>query len=190
MISSFKTHWKNGKPTYFIPKIWESISEGNNWFFYETEKIKNDYLEQHCKNNLIDNILHKSLLEQIEADLFGKFEYTPVIPKYHTIRKGNRWKAGMKIHFAINNRSKNYFQFAPVIEAKFVQKITINKFLDGINIYIDDDFYLSQLDKGMLEEFAKNDGFDTFKDFIDFFFPNDSSGEFEGQIIHWTNLRY
>src|SRR5699024_11014489 len=53
--------------------------------------------------------------------------------KIHTIRHDgkNRWKTGNKIHMVINNRTKDRFQFAPVLECKSVQKIEI-KYHDKI----------------------------------------------------------
>ena len=50
-----------------------------------------------------------------------------VKPKKHTIRKDekDRWKVGNDIHFVINNRTKNRFQFAPITKVKSIQIIKI-----------------------------------------------------------------
>jgi len=53
--------------------------------------------------------------EKIKASLIIKFDGIIIIPKIHTIRKGNRWRAGVKIHFATGVRSKGYRQFAEAV---------------------------------------------------------------------------
>src|SRR5699024_2081987 len=71
--------------------------------------------------------------------------YFDHIPKIHTIRhdEKDRWKPGMKIHPIINNRTKNRFQFAPVVECQSVQKIKIKRGRLGstIRVEIDDKIF-------------------------------------------------
>lgn len=122
-------------------------------------------------------------------------------PKKHTIREDekNRWKADNKIHFVINNRTKDRFQFAPICKVKSTQKLSI--IYDGtkfpVDIYIDDELYWSlsyRLEEWIVVEFKdvyfldfiQNDGFDD----IDDFFMWLPEGYFVGKIIHWTDLRY
>ena len=62
-------HPKAGEPTFFVEKIWESIRTKSNI----------DSPQYHyCK---------------FEFDLMHWMKYSP---KHHTIRAGNRWKAGEK----------------------------------------------------------------------------------------------
>lgn len=107
---------------------------------------------------------------------------TPSVkPKDHTIRmdKSNRWKADNDIHFVVNNRTKNYFRFAPIIKCKSVQKIEINA--KAWSVKIDHHRILP----GTLHRLAINDGFDSVESFFDYF-----NKDFTGNIIHWTNLKY
>src|ERR1700730_6432384 len=94
----------NNKPTYFPEKIWASLLQID----YD---LYSDYLHPDGRPNQIKS----------------KSYYMGFNPKHHTIRKDehNRWKAGMNIHFAINNRTPNYFQFAPVIKCVSVQTFEI-----------------------------------------------------------------
>lgn len=112
--------------------------------------------------------------------------------KIHTIRedKTDRWKPGMKIHFATGIRTKNYNQFFEG-ECNSVQKILIRQSkhqryilqheVNWVNISIDgkDLFYKE------IKILAFNDGFDEINNFLEFFPSN-----FEGKIIHWTDFRY
>jgi len=105
-------------------------------------------------------------------------------PKYHSLRLGNRWKAGMNIHMAYGVRTKNYQQFnkgIPELEkCVSVQKVEIKWtkthsgmliFIDGVNVGGDD--------------LWRNDGFDSLEQFMLWF-----NKDFTGQIIHWSSLRY
>lgn len=122
-------------------------------------------------------------------------------PKIHTIRKGDRWKAGMLIHMATGVRTKNYFRFngdgIGLDVCKSVQEIEIkhssekNKeiLIDGelayvvsTGKYITSQIFYPNYD---FDEFVKNDGFESISDFFKFF-----NEDFEGQIIHWTDLKY
>lgn len=134
------------------------------------------------------------------------------LPKVHTIRKGNRFKAGTKLHMAIGVRTKFYQQFNRCItrleRCISVQRIEIIKVNDQYNsekesnciwvhgIYvpsIKETFYnvfMVKVDGRFLstpeiEVLAVNDGFENTDDFFNWF-----NEDFEGQIIHWTNFRY
>lgn len=171
MTLPFSTKWgKNmgdlaGKPNYFIQKIWEGFTQHQVDYYWLEHKKKFGY---HWDENLLS-----------------------VEPKLHTIRLDphDRWKAGMKIHPVINNRTKNRFQFAPVIECVSVQSIEITKsklleygYAAKIPLVYIDDVLLESDD---LEKLAINDGFPTLKAFFDFF-----NRDFTGKIIHWTDLKY
>jgi len=109
-------------------------------------------------------------------------------PKLHTIRKDekDRWKVGNDIHFVINNRTKDRFQFAPITKVKSIQKIEMVirgiKNERPINVYVDGQ--IIGLGNG-LEELALNDGFDSLEEFYNYF-----KDGFKGKIIHWTDAQY
>lgn len=167
MNLAFMTKWENGEPTYFVEKIWaglrnENLSTRSEELFYSENAKK---------------FLYSSGFE----------------PKIHTIRedKNNRWRVGNKIHFVINNRQPNRFQFAPVIECTGVQIIEIeyiDYYKEGVYEYIRevtiDGRLLSNIE---VEVLAQNDGFKNADEFFSYF----SNYEyFKGKIIHWTNKKY
>lgn len=113
-------------------------------------------------------------------------------PKIHMIRKYKklRWREGMPIHFKIW-KGKPYnsktFNFAPLIPCSGVQKISIQYHhlqnqkqskvvikVDGVTLGFEDSKAL-----------AWNDGFESLQQFLCWF-----DEDFEGYIIHWTNIRY
>ena len=100
--------------------------------------------------------------------------------KVHTIRedKHNRWKAGMKIHFATGVRTKNYNQFMEGV-CTGIQQIIIKP--KQAFILIDNHI----LDEEEIKILAKNDGFDNTEGFWKWF-----NKDFSGKIIHWTDCRY
>ena len=103
--------------------------------------------------------------------------------KIHTIRLDphNRWKPGMKIHFATDIRTKNYNQFFEG-ECKSVRKIEILHLHNTILVFIDEEKILLT---DMLTQLALNDGFNSVEDFFKWF-----NKDFTGKIIHWTDFRY
>ena len=132
---------------------------------------------------------------------YGRFKgYTTnvwdqIFPKIHTIRedKSGRWKPGTKINFVINNRSKDRYQFAPVIPCVSVQPIKMTRFSDLIEVVIGDSLWKAQINsKGVpyswdiqLQILAQNDGFDSVEDFFAWF-----NKDYSGKIIHWTKYTY
>lgn len=107
--------------------------------------------------------------------------------KIHTIREDphNRWKPGMKIHAATGVRTKNYNCFYED-ECTGVQDIFMTYFFGGLEVTIGDK-YLYWEDKLKL---AKNDGFDSIDQMVDWFFHKKKDAVFSGKLIHWTDLRY
>jgi hypothetical protein len=117
--------------------------------------------------------------------------------KKHTIRedKHNRWKVGNSIQMATGVRTKKYYEFSNGF-CKGIQKFQIKwdmpfgEEFEGrlFKVFIDDRcmnnnfFHNNEL---MLEVLARNDGFDSVSDFLHWF-----SEDFEGKIIHWTDLKY
>lgn len=119
------------------------------------------------------------------------------MPKLHTLRAGNRWKAGDTIHMATGVRTRSYNQFNKGIPqlsvCKSVQDVKI-KWKEGgfiehlypIDVFVDG----KQLDIIQLLQFVRNDGF-TKGIFTEFnMFYRWFNKDFEGQIVHWTDLRY
>ena len=107
--------------------------------------------------------------------------------KKHTIRKdkNDRWKPGMKIHFATGARTRLYHQFYEGF-CKSTQRMRIlwdNISLNGEFVSILVDGRLIDLDE--VETLAINDGFEDVSEFLNWF-----NEDFEGKIIHWTDLRY
>ncbi len=176
MTLSF-TQQINGKPNYFIEKIWASILENN----FENRIQYGYHAGQH--NDAFDKFWDGFLVDGKDLQK----------PKLHTIRedKSNRWRAGMDIHLVINNRTPNRFQFAPVIKCVSVQKIEIIP-MDSIELL---DLHLEaftavKVDGKILrikeiQELAINDGFDSVEDFFAYF-----NKDFTGILIHWTDKRY
>lgn len=185
MILGFSTQL-NGKPTYFVEKIWEGLLR---------QILSTDH----------EYIIHLDWHEE----LFGKeWDFIPEEtermnnPKIHTIREDakDRWKPGTKIDFFINCRQKNMFRFAPVLPVVSVQKIEIKWFDDGkikqVSVFIDGKIYgtvcynfgvnVTELYKRKkLDLLAQNDGFETIEEFFAYF-----NEDFTGKLIHWTDLKY
>lgn len=82
--------------------------------------------------------------------------------KIHSIRAGNRWKAGMLIHPATGVRTKNYKMITPApLQCISVQKINIDMIF--LEIFIDN---VTLGFKNQRLDFIKNDGFDSVEDFF------------------------
>lgn len=187
MILPFSTQL-NGKPTYFVEKIWEGLLRN----IFEKDEEYQHYLKSHKKQ-------------------FGSYwdwfpENHPRLenPKIHTIRydKNNRWKPGTMIDFFINCRQKNMFRFAPRLPVVSTQKIEIIYTGGSFNyasIYIDDKCFVENYNQHQiiaeikhhsakqekLKELAENDGFDTIEEFLNYF-----NEDFTGKLIHWTDKKY
>ncbi|TWP31909.1 hypothetical protein ETU08_00170 [Apibacter muscae] len=160
MILPFSTKI-NGRPNYFIEKIWLGLLFSGKY------------------GNYMYNIYNKCY-----SDKFGESwdDKIGLLPKIHTIRLDNynRWKEGNKMHLVINNRTDNEFHFTPQILCTSVQKIEITHEnypilkIDGIAIGF-----------SKLQRLSSNEGFESVEDFFNYF-----KEDFEGKIIHWTNFKY
>ena len=114
--------------------------------------------------------------------------------KKHTIRedKHDRWHAGMKMHMATGVRTKMYKCFK-LDTCTGTQKVEIkwnNLYKDAprASVYVDSKCigtYTNIYPSGLLKVLAYNDGFDSVDDFFRWF-----NKDFNGKIIHWTDIRY
>ncbi|WP_120240219.1 hypothetical protein [Marinifilum flexuosum] len=162
------TKFPSGTPTYFVEKILACTG---------------------CED-LPDSTLER-LAEMIAPEVENGDWMIPEMveqfrPKIHTIRVDakNRWKPGNKIHFVINNRTKNYLQFAPVMTCVSVQDIEIiypTEYVNDLIVIIDG----RRLSRNEMYELAWNDGFSYLAQFDQYFMEG-----FKGKLIHWTNLKY
>ena len=187
MICNFMTTFPKGsgkltkKATFFVEKIWQSFPSDFTIERFDINRFRNQY------NFSIDAI--------------------DFIAKKHTIRQdlSNRWKVGMMIDFFINARTKKAFRFAPRVPVISLQTIKISR-TDHLSLncypgqmWIQNIFiggipfkraFMVQIDGAIinhstLKELAINDGFDSVDDFFNWF-----CDDFEGKIIHWTDLKY
>ncbi len=114
-------------------------------------------------------------------------------PKLHTLRDdpNDRWHTGMMIDFFINVRTKKMFRFAPKIPVISTQEVFMTYYhSDIIQISIDGRELFSYTER---LEFAVNDGFDTWEDFFNYFYPKikeAKNGCYTPKLIHWTVLKY
>lgn len=152
----------NGKPTFFVEKIWEGfVSKGLSF-----------------------DITPRDFKKYISIALPGRYKFNEHKPKLHTIRadEKNRWAKGKKIHFVTGNRTKYRLQFAPVVLVKCVQEIKVKHISEcDFAVYVDG----KHLAYPKLKELYVNDGFESLEDFKKYF-----SKDFEGKIIHWTDFKY
>lgn len=171
MTLSFSTQWPAtmgdlaGQPNYFIEKIWSGL-------LGKKSIEANDYLTFQD--------VHKDKFKY-DWDTLDIKDFLNCAAKIHTIRAGDRWRPGMKIHPVINNRTKDRFQFAPVLEVKSVQDVVISYRDTNAVISIDG------RDISGYEEFslALKDGFPSVEAFFKWF---DKEGVY--QLIHWTDFKY
>lgn len=168
MTLSFSQKFPDKSPTYFVEKIINGIQLNNL---------------AHIDILNVDSKMRYSL-----RDKFGE-----LAPKIHTIRADpkNRWREGIYIHFVINNRTKNRFQFAPILPVKKVQRIVIE--WKECELYgkkepfcwIDGKCICAGFDATNWRLLARNDGFESTDDFFRWF-----RSDFTGKLIHWTDFSY
>lgn len=160
MILPFKQLFPWGGPTCFMEKIGAS-------------KPHTDFLPRE-KNPKFD--IYKIPI----VDVTRSFK-----PKRHSIRalSKRKWREGSLIHCYYNNRSKDAFQFHPTFMCTGIQNIKIRTFNGGLIFHIYVDGWLLNYNK--MEALAINDGFDSLEDFLKWF-----NKDFDGIIIHWTDLKY
>jgi hypothetical protein len=144
----------------------------------------------------------------VEKILASQNPFINYIPKLHTVREGQRWKPGYFIHMAIGVRTSAYQQFNVLAEG--LQKVKSVQRIDIIHrgpkcalIFVDRKLKFSRIEYLVSEDggtttfqkvngicwllqFLKNDGFESEEDFWRWF----SKPIRNGQLIHWTDLKY
>jgi hypothetical protein len=174
MTLSYRTQI-NGSPTQFPEKIIKGLSLSG--------KIK--------ESEALD--LYFKYLKQSEfCSCPDCATYEEIKPKYHTIREDNsgRWHDHQVIHSVVGNRTKHRYQFTPTMPVVSVQKIFMTYAWNEVIEISVDDRELTAIERN---ELAINDGFDSWADFFNWFYPiiQDTKGKyFSGKIIHWTDLKY
>lgn len=129
--------------------------------------------------------------------------------KIHTIRKSNRY-TGKQLHMATGVRTKHYNQFnknIPHLQIgisdqvikilrcdELPHKMRMADDVCQINVNIDGLVYPTcfkikidtrYINTTEMKQLAANDGFNSLNDFFNWF-----NQDYEGFIIHWTNLKY
>jgi hypothetical protein len=100
--------------------------------------------------------------------------------KVHTIREGQRWRAGDVAEFYARAQEPDRYEFwesRPVVAVQAVELTTAGLLLDG-----------RLLPPPELLALAQADGFATADELLAFF--ADKPLPLCGQLVHWTALRY
>lgn len=108
--------------------------------------------------------------------------------KLHTIRSGQRWYCGARIHFYEKVRQKGMRKIREDATCRSVQNIKIERGPAGYLpiVRIDGKWLASPL---MKQLFAEREGFESWEAFCELFTQLHPL-PFEGQLVHWTDVRY
>ncbi len=121
--------------------------------------------------------------------------------KIHTIRRGDRWSKAfdrskdngqLLIQHSTGVRTKA-FKTVFVHRVVSVQRfeILMNEQKDAVVAIKIDGRDVKNFNKDFPDQFAKNDGFESWNDLADWFGEDITvKGDFIGEIIHWTDLKY
>lgn len=197
MNLSFKTKWPKQMAEFANESTCfpERIMSGMNWdvlakFYEETYGI--DFHNATAMTQLFK--------QQANYD----FDYplmAGTIPKNHSVKihsiridEPDRWKVGNDIHFIINNRQPDRFQFAPIMKVKSTQNIKISRVpirkSKEFRVYVH--IGARQLNSIGIVNIAANDGFNLCGEFfnsVNHFF-HWFNEELDAKIIHWTDQTY
>lgn len=110
--------------------------------------------------------------------------------KIHTLREDpkDKWFADKKIHHCTGVRTKKYRCFLQNV-CKSIQGIVIYNeatLFAPIQVIVND----RELSLQEINVLAVNDGFNSTKEFIKWFFKKKGRKKWVGKIIHWTDKRY
>jgi hypothetical protein len=183
MILPFSTHFKDGSDTNFIRKIWAgliNIDDADE--ILERINLRLAYIRD---SEGTDHPV-RPFFPSSDLELEG------IAPKLHTMRedKKDRWHTGSKIHMVVFNRTKNQFQFAPIIDCISTQVVEIINRKDYSFVSVGNHclFEMDTHTVSITPEFVQlvnNDGFESIDEFFNWF-----DHDFKGKIIHWTDLKY
>lgn len=152
-------HPRVGQPTHFVEKIWSGLAD--------------------C-GVLMDGRDFSGIPMDFHV-------YYNALPKLHTIRAGNRWKAGDRFSPRVWS-GKPYNSPQIIIGPDIEVKMTWRFFIANRSMYIES----GAVNTSTLERLAQNDGL-SFDDFLGWFMPvkKKPQPDFEGQIICWNqNIEY
>lgn len=163
-------HPRSGEPTFFVEKIWKGLWDRSNSPYLGEYQQAHD---NHFGNDQVINV--------------HQFE-----PKWHTIRKGNRFKVGDYFDARVWSGKPYHtkqIQIAPAIKVTKVWDFKIGSYGFQINEKVynakGDGAIKPQIE--LLKMIAKNDGLDRFDLLAWFKYPK----PFTGQIICWSeNINY
>lgn len=108
--------------------------------------------------------------------------------KRHSIRKGNRWRVGMRVDAYEKPRQKgmNLILRAPVTKVQHIEIVGLyfaGIRLSGLKVTIDG----HTLDAAEMHQFFRADGFnDGTEGAIKFWAKDLHEGDFIGQVVHWN----
>jgi len=174
-----KTHPRAGEPTYFMERIWKMLTTGN---LRDTEYSVWANVPRKMKDGHWQ--LPHLWRDQMADDNF--------LPKFHTIRAGNRWKVGELFSPRVwsgKPYASKQIAFAPPIKIEKIWDISI-KIVNGedVTVKLNNRSILLQ----DLMPIALNDGLEL-NDFVAWFnlHPKKKEQVFTGQIICWNpNINY
>jgi hypothetical protein len=169
-----KGHPKEGEQTLFVEKIYAAL--------------RLELVDEIDLNECLDNYI--SILTWADVLSKNTDAIKQMLPKYHTIRKGHRFKVGdtfsPRVWSGKPYRSKQII-FAPQVTVKAVFDFKIDP-TDPAIVQVKKDgarFYTLHYHLGQATEtIAINDGL-TLEDFAGWF--GDFKKPFDGQIICWTD---
>jgi len=175
-----KGHPKAGQPTYFVEQVLNALLDLNIYTSFQSLMMLNQESIDDPKSKLT-----KDHIIEFWQSLEGRKNTNR---KPHTIRSGNRWKAGDKASPRVwtgTPYNSPQIIFAPDVELKQVGKFKILQDLDKTPwVDIGQSYYhcgSMDINQSILPTVAKNDGL-ALQDFLDWFkYPK----PFEGQILVW-----
>lgn len=188
-----------GQSTFFLDRIWLGLA-GNG--VPEMDIARHYYESTYFKKfggNLLSDPIEVSTVPVCCGEVTGGAKFITwdyLKPKLHTMREDlfDRWHAGRDIQFAINPRSRNYFQFAPTLPCISTQQVDILEMVmtSSSHCYQTQDSRVWAIDvdgirlkRTQIEELAINDGFESVEQFFTWFNKTATY-----KLIHWTTLKY
>lgn len=165
-------HPKKGQPTFFVEQF-------INWYYNNNEIPEAGMFDLLKSINIIDI---EPFVDSLDHDVVGMY-------KYHTIRAGNRFKAGDYFSPRVWS-GKPYNSKQIIIAPDTLIEKTFDFEIDGYNFIINGKLFYCQHKSQWhthMEELCKNDGLNRHDLIAWFKYPE----PFKGQIICWNkNINY